>query len=521
LRWRRVLSPVAAAFCVLVSACAEPEPRRDFVMQIADYPRTLDPAQSYDFMSTAVVGKVFTGLLTFDPQTLELRPELAESYEVLDEGRVLRFHLRRGARFHHGREVTAEDFRFAFERLLRQDPPAPAAWILHPLRGAVAFARGEAEEIAGLEVEDPHTLKLELEIPFSPFLQHLAMPSAAAMARETTHPGALPSGTGPFRVESADPERGVITLGAFDDYHRGAPTLESIELRVIADPGRALESYWQGELDMLAHLPVSFRTAWRSELGAELHQWPILTLNYLVPSADRLPPEILPRRALAQAIDRQALCDEVLQGNCQPAAGILPPGIQGHDPMVQDLPHRPEAAAELLAEAGHPEGRGLGELGLWVQERVEQESVAYAIAGQLARVGLRVDVRPVPWAELLEVAVTGQYDLLLIPWTADYPDPDNFLFPLLHGSQCGVKNYACYQNPEFDRLVDAARTAGSDAERVELYQRAERLALQDAPFVPLYYPYDAVVLRTGWRGLTLHPMGWQEIPLELLSWRSE
>jgi peptide/nickel transport system substrate-binding protein/oligopeptide transport system substrate-binding protein len=234
-----------------------------------------------------------------------------------------------------------------------------------------------------------------------------------------------------------------------------------------------------------------------------------------------LPPELLPRRALAQAIDRQALCDKVLHGYCQAAAGILPPGILGHDPLMPTLSYDPEAAAALLAEAGHADGRGLPELELWVQERAEHEAVAYAIVEQLARIGLRVSVHPVPWTELLAAAANGGYDLLLIPWVADYPDPDNFLFPLLHGSQCDAKNYACYRNPLFDRLIEEARRARASSERLALYRRAEQLAIDDSPFVPLYYPTDAVVIRRGWSELVLHPTGWQEIPLEHLRWRGE
>lgn len=498
--------------------------RTTFVFQLETPWGSLDPAVQYDSYSWAIVSKIFSGLVKLDPETSEIREDLA-SYEILTPARDYRFHIRPGVRFHNGREVEAEDFRFAFERLLSPELAARYAWILRPLDGAEEFISGNSKSITGIKIEDRYALTLELTRPYAPFLHHLAMPNAAVVPRESVgsdHRIADEqlSGTGPFEVESIDLEEGKVLLRAFGDYYFGKPAIERLEFRVMTDPNIALEKYWLNEVDLLTTIPSAFLGPFKNELGSDLHEWPGLSLTYLVVNRDRDRGDTL-RRAVAQAIQPSSVCADLPPGSCYPATGILPPGIGGYDPENLGFLFDPELARSLLADAGYP--AGLGGLTLMAVDNPRNRTIAHNIAAQLAKVGIEVEYQPTENLRDFLEAISSEAgpDLFVLGWTADYPDAFSFLFPLLHSSESENYYHARYSNSEFDELLARALEEIDSDKRASYYRKAEKLALQSAPLVPLFYRTNAVAVRRGWTKPARSPLGWHAIPLEKIRWEGE
>jgi len=196
---------LASALAVIVVSCGGPpdDGVRVFRYRLGSDPPSLDPIHCYDTSSATIVLKIFEGLVDQDPATLEVVPALAESWEISGDGLTYTFHLKKGVRFHNGREVTSEDFRFNFERCLLPENRSERSWVLSPIKGAKEMTAGKSRTLAGMETPDDYTVVLHLEKPFAPFLSYLAMEAARVAAREgidgddfipNTFPGTTASG---------------------------------------------------------------------------------------------------------------------------------------------------------------------------------------------------------------------------------------------------------------------------------------------------------------------------------------
>jgi peptide/nickel transport system substrate-binding protein/oligopeptide transport system substrate-binding protein len=219
------------------------------------------------------------------------------------------------------------------------------------------------------------------------------------------------------------------------------------------------------------------------------------------------------RQALNYAVNKDYLCRVLQEGKDLPQTGILPPGVPGHDPALPGYPYDLARARQLLAEAGYPGGKGLPEIPLVYNNNENHQRVAVQVQSDLARIGVRVVLRNLDWASYLkavegEPGGPGEVAFFRMGWFADYPDPDNFLSVLLHSRNWGpAGNHSRYANPEFDRLVDQARTLSRWEDRLPLYRQAERIAVDDAVWLFLYYYQDEALVKPRVKGLFLPATG--------------
>jgi len=467
-------------------------------------PPSLDPAHITDTVSHAVASELFDGLVAFD-QDLKIRPAIARRWTVADEGRVYTFALHPGVRFHNGRTVTAEDFRYSFARLLHPETQSERTWILEKLRGAREFMSGKAEQVAGIEVLDPHTLRLTLERPFAPFLALLAYPAASVVPREAverwgrqfaTHP----MGTGPFRFREWRHDDRVI-VDANPDYFQGPPYLDQIVFRVIPDEMTRLQEFRAGTLEH-TDIPTGLYRMIRNDarLSGLLLSRPALGINALQFNLEK--PPFKENRSLRQAfnhmVDREAITGVILEGRVMPARSILPPGMMGYDADAPGYAHDKERAKRLLAAAGYEGGRGLPVLTLHYNTGLINRKIAEFVQGSLHQFGIGIELRELDWPAYLNLVDRGDAQWFRLGWLADYPDPENFLTVLFHSRNRGSKgNLSRYANPRVDALLDRADASLNPAERRRLYQEAERLILADAPWIVLHY-YSTDVLIQPW-----------------------
>ncbi len=464
-------------------------------------PTTLDPAQVEDGPTIELLMQVYEGLLQWNEKN-ELVPCLAEKWDVSNGGKTYTFHLRKGAKFHNGREVTAADFAFSIQRSL--DPklaPKPSTvsmTYLNDLVGATEFHDGKATSIKGVEVVDDHTLRLTIDAPKSFFLAKLTYPTAYAACKEEIEKtgGAVTDasmiGTGAFKLtEYRKGDRIILSGNA--DYWGGAPKLARMERRIVLDNQTRHDKFEAGELDLS---DVSMQTYRADKDNAKFQ--PLLktferpAVYYLALNQNAFPPfkDRRVRQAFAHAIDKSKIIASVHQGLPRQAEGIIPFGVPGYDPNFKGLPFDPARAKQLLTEAGFPEGKGFPPFKLSFRASVDDiKNTAVAIAGQLQEnLGIQVELDETEWATFLTRRARGEMPCYFLRWMADYLDPQNFVSTMLHSK--AQQNSLGYSNPEYDRLSEQADVMQDAKKRMETYRKAEAIAVADAPWVPIYFQKD-------------------------------
>jgi len=470
-------------------------------------PPTLDPAHATDLTSSAVIRQVFDALLELD-EKLVPAPALAERWTVSADHRAYTFHLRRGAKFHNGREVRAADVKYSFERAARGKRP----WVFEKLVGAREFIQGGAPEIAGVRVVDDATVELRLERPFAPFLHLIAYDAASIVPREEADRrgagfASHPVGTGAFRFGSWRRDDQVV-LERFPEHFRGPANLERVVFRVIPAEATRFNEYAAGQLDV-SDIPTGRCRALQADpkLKADVAIWPTLGTSALRFNVERAPfTDARVRRAIAHAIDPAIIVNRVLEGCVAPAQGIVPPVLAGWTATAKRLPLDRERARSLLAEAGFPGGRGLGPLAYHFNTGDLNQRIAEALQAQLKEVGVALELRRLDWAAHIKVVDDGSAGFFRQGWIADYPDPENFLTVLFHSRNVGPPgNTSRYRNPAVDRLFDEADTMAPGAQRVKRYQEAEQVILDDAAWVSLYHYASRALIKPHVKGLERSP----------------
>ena len=538
--WRPRARRLRAAGAILLSAAAlfaaacsrsAPGPARTeqvFRFRLREDPPTLDPALSNDNLSEAVVVNLNRGLVEIDPENLQVRPAVADSWTISADHLTYTFHLRKGVRFHNGREVGAEDVAYSCLRILRPETNSPRRTILEPVLGAGDFEKGKATSVAGLRIVDPRTIEFRLTRPFAPFLGTLAIPAAAIVPREVYDDPAKgylrsPVGCGPFRFGRWE-QSNFIELRAFDDYYGGRPALDRVLVRIIENHASALQEYRAGGLDSLDEVPNAHDAA-AADVAPEIRRYPYVATGYIGFNL-ALPPfkeNVKLRQAFNYAVDKDYLWKVLMPEGNIPAHGIIPPGVPGYDPDLPGYPHDAGKAKRLLAEAGYPGGRGLPPIALWVNTSEDNRRIAEQVQADLRTVGVDIGIREVDWGAYLAAVEGTQKDpgaaqMFRFGWNLDYPDADSILRTQLHSANLGpAGNFFRYRNPEFDRLIDEALVLTDPAARAERYRRAERIAvMEDAVWLFLNYYQSATLFKPYVKGVVLTPLGEFRIPLERL-----
>jgi peptide/nickel transport system substrate-binding protein/oligopeptide transport system substrate-binding protein len=433
--------------------------------------------------------------VAFD-QTLTIVPALAQFWTATRDGLTWTFTLRKGVKFHHGREVTADDVVYSLTRLLDPRVRSSAADLFANIRGARDFREGRATTVSGLIALDTSTVRIVLDEAQTPLVSMLAVGHVKIVPQDRAVEegeafGMTPIGTGPFRFDRW--ERGKeIVLTANHDYFAGAPRLGRIVYRIF--PGEQVaamfEEFRKGQLED-SPVPMQGYPKVLASTRATHVKRPMFSVRFLGLNT-RVKPltDARVRQALIYAIDRQTIVEEVTRGRFVLARGILPPGTLGYNPRLRGYAYDPARARLLLTEAGYPEGRGLGPLVIWSSVKLEREHEM--IIQYLAAVGVRAEFKYVTqWPQFNRMLTSGQFPVFQYAWSADVPDPDNFLFKLFHSKS--PRNYTGYAEAQLDGLLVQARNEADAQRRVDLYRRAEQLIMDDAVVIPFFhYTYERV-----------------------------
>lgn len=449
----------------------------------------LDPAITHVGPSGAV-GDLFRGLVVLDPD-LQIRPAIAERWDVSPDGAVYTFHLNPAARFHNGRPVTADDVIFSWERAASRDTGSSTVLTyMGDIAGLATFNAGSADTISGLALIDEHTLQVTLAIPRPTFLYKLAYPVSWIVDRfNVGFPGweQHPNGTGPYRVAQHLKDQ-VLVLEANPWFYAGEPAIQSIRYLMYA--GYTQQLYEMGEVDQ-AYVTRDQITRVEDPgdgLSGTLVTEPAMCTNYVSFNTSEPPfddPRV--RQAFAHTVDRQRYVEAITDGEDLAARGLLPPGMPGFGAELDRPDYDPEAARALMAESSYG-ASSLPEI-VWTVPTSggwASPAVAFLADGWQRDLGVEVRLEGIEWQEYYERLDAGDYgQILLEGWCADYPDPENFLEALFHSTS--AQNHAHYASAEFDQLVQGARVETDLAQRLEAYRLAEQMLLDDGPAVFLIH----------------------------------
>ena len=456
---------------------------------LSSEPATLDPAFITDIYSVTIANNLFDGLVEFD-KDLNIVPAIAEVWKISRDRRTYTFQLRQGVKFHNGREVTAEDFVFALQRIVDPATASPVSSLFLSIEGAQDFHDGQAKAIAGLQALDRYTLEIKLRQPFAPFLSILAMANAKVVPREAINVdfAKAPIGSGPFTFSRWRSGQ-EISLKANEDYFGGRPYLDTLLFQIYPNIEweKIFSDFERGFLDQ-SIIPSHRYNEISSNPGYLDHynlvSKPTLNLVYIGINSRHKPlDDVRLRQALALAVDTEHIVSDITKRGSVSARGILPPGIAGFDPGFDGYGYNPVRARELLAEAGYPGGQGIPPLEVWTvskSESVQRELNAYKEYFKAIGITLIPKVAD-NWKHFIRLINEKHVPLYYAAWYADYPDPDNFLYVLCHSQS--RTNRMGYKNPSIDRMLEEAREEVNYMQRIDTYREIERRVMAEAPLI--------------------------------------
>ena len=482
---------------------------------IPNNPTKLDPAAVEDGDTIEVLHQVFEGLVMYNEDN-ELVGNLAESWEVSEDGMTYTFKLKPGVKFHNGREMTAEDVKYSWDRAAHKSVESPTVeGYMADVVGFDEVWNGGAEELSGVKVIDPQTIQVTIKSTKAYWPMYLQYACYFVVAKE--HAGLEPIttvedmvGTGPFKMSDYQQDQ-FVELARFDDYHGGKPKLEKVRRLIASDAQTRRQLYESGKVDWVAlerqdkgiidsnpelkdHLQMVDRTAmWY--LGFGLTEEPIFK-------------DARVRQAFAMAVDKKRIVEEGFDNVNRLAEGIMPPAIPGFDENFKGYHLDVDRAKQLLSEAGFAGGKGLPQIKLFFRsDRQDARILCTMVQQDLRAIGVNVELAPTEWKALLEMRSRGELGFFHLRWGADYLDPQNYLSFMLHTN--ARENTLGYSNAEFDRLCDAADRLpmARQDERIDMYRRAERIAVDDAIWIPMYFQRDIELIRPAVTGLKRSSMG--------------
>lgn len=486
-----VLSLAASA----LSGCTPRLPVEDGTLVIAlpGAPSSIDPRLATDAYGSQILQLTHASLIRMDADGRPV-PDLAERWEERSPTEIV-FRLRDGLRFHDGRPLTSADVRYTF------------AWILDPANRSPL--RATYERITAIEAPDPLTVVFRLSEPFAPFLTGLVrgiVPDGSPAAGYSP-----PIGAGPYRVDDFQPDA-AITLSRFDGYYGGSPGIGKLVVKFLPDSNVRFLELKKGSVNFVLNgvdpglIPAALESG-----NLVMEEGPGSNVSYLgFNLRDPVLSDLRVRRAIALAIDREAIVRTLWDGRADLADSILAPAFWAHADGIPPVRHDPLAAMRLLDEAGYRDPDGDGpkprfRLTYKTSQNELRRQIAAVIQEQLRKVGIAVEVESFEWGTFFSDIRKGNFQLYALTWVGIL-DPDIYHYAF-HSGQFPPRgaNRGGYRNPEIDRLVEEGRRETSREERKKIYAKVQALLARDLPVFPLWTNRNVLLRDRRLRGFVITP----------------
>ncbi len=489
---------------------------------------SLDPAFAKDQAVIWATNQLFNGLVQIS-NDLEIKPCIAKSWDISEDGLVYTFHLRNDVFFHDhdlfeggkGRRLVANDVVYSFKRVMNPQTASPGAWI---------FNDKVDTEQPFLALNDS-TFQLKLKAPFRPMLGVLTMQYCSVVPEEiVTHYGKdfrkNPIGTGPFKLKIWE-EGVVLTMvknGNYFEMENGKklPFLDGVKIEFAENKHTAFLNFMSGELDFFSGIDPSFKDDVIDKDGTlkkeysdkiNLYKTPYLNTEYLGVLVDPSNPAMeenplsdkLVRKAINHGFDRKQMISFMRNNIGTPAvSGFLPKGLPSyHDHAVTGYEYDPELARKLLSDAGYPNGEDMPEVLLFTNP--SYVDFCTYIQRQLSEIGVSIELEIVQPGLLRDLMARSEASFFRGSWIADYPDGESYL-GMFYSKNPAPPNYTRFSNTKFDSLYEASLNENNDAKRYTMYQEMDRIVIEEAPVIPLFYDEVVRFIRKDVKGLAGNPI---------------
>lgn len=481
-------------------------------IQTADIQRT-----SKDYQIPINIYDSLCEIKVAEDGTSSIQPSLAEKWDISSDGTQYTFYLKKGVKFHNGDELKASDVKYTFERMLTVQGGTNSEFI-DQVKGAEALFKGEATELEGFEVLDDYTFRLTLKEPYSGFLACISTPAVAIYSEKATEAAgdqfgidpALTIGTGPFKFAEWT-YNDQLVLVRNDDYFQGASKLPGVVIKIVPDTETQTMMFEGGQLDLLDMDYVTEQIdRFQQTYPDQMVSGPRLGTTYFTMN-QKLEPfgDVKVRKAVQMAIDRKAILDALWGGRGQLENGIFPHGLIGFYSGMPEIKYDPEAAKALLAEAGYPNGFAM-EIAADMSAADTVNMALEVIREQLVQVGINAEIKNYDEATWLATRKAGDIGSFMSTWTADYNDPDNFIYTFFGNAEKTKLRSLNYPDAAVMERVAKARTIIDNEERMKEYNALEeKIVSEDAAWVPMFSRLHifAVSKRTkgfkvSWNGLS-------------------
>jgi oligopeptide transport system substrate-binding protein len=478
-------------------------------------PITLDPAVAAEASSAMYIFQLFSGLVRLD-ENLQVAHDIASSWDKSPDGKTYTFHLRRDVKFADGRPVTASDFKYSWERALSPATNSlTAGTYLNDIVGAADVLARKATQLSGVKVLDDYTLQVTIDAPKAYFLDKMAYPTAFVVDKTNVQSGSNwwrhPNGTGPFQLQQWQPDQRLV-LQRNDNYYGNKAKLSQVVFKLYS--GSPMQLYQGGSIDV-ASVSADYMglvTDPGNPVFQELNVFPELSLYYIGFNCTAPPfDDVNVRQAFSLAVDKSRVISLATDNVVAEASGILPPGLPGYNADLQGLQFDMPKAKQLIASSKYGDVSKLPPIVLTTSGwGGDISGVLGGVIEEWRRnLGVEVTVRQLEPEAFIYALSQEKNELFDTGWIADYPDPQDFLDMLFRtGAQNNTGNYS---NPQLDSLLDKAAVEPDPETRLNMYQNAEQMVVQDAAVLPLFFGRNYVLVKPYVKGYGLSPLGYPRL----------
>lgn len=476
-------------------------------------PTELDPAISFNQASINIIVNMHAGLVKFGDGN-EIIPSIAKSWYLEDDGVTWSFQLRKGVKFHNGREVKARDFKYSIERIFDPALKSPNTWLFDMIVGAKEMLKGTSKEISGIKIKNDYSLSITLEAPNNAFILNLAQIASSIVCKEAIDSLGIDKGVligaGAYRVKKS--HKDGILLEAFDGYLDGKSFIEEVEIIYhVENSGLAFE---EGKLDVMGLDNTSYDyikalPKYKDRIQVE-DGYGTYYIGFNLTSKNPLVQNKLVRQALNYGINKEELIQLTTNGLASVAKGPIPPSIL-LDASLTGYPYNPAKAKALLEQAGF-KGANKGTLNLHFIEMVGDK--VYPLIAESAQkcfkeLGIETKITSMPRSEYLSPEAYKVVDVFVYRWIGDTGDPDNFLQPMFNINNS--TDFTRYHNPELESLMNAAISIKNPIKRQEQYYAIQKTIVEDAPWIFLFHNTNNYICKPHVKGAKMHPLGFYKI----------